>query len=124
MANNIKCVLCKTEYEYCSGCRKHRLEPIWKKLYCSENCKNIFTALNDYSFKKATKEETKELLSKCDLSLDLNDYYRGEIEEIMSKPKRGFRQKANIIDEVIDVELVEETKECLEEESNGVVIAE
>lgn len=117
-----KCVLCGKEYEYCPSCPKDKSKALWHKLYDSENCRNIFTALNDYSFKLVTKEEAKELLSKCDLTLELNDHYRGEIDEIMSKSKRGLRAKINIVDEAsVEAELV---KEEAKEEPDGVVTVE
>ena len=119
-----KCVLCGKEYEYCPNCPKDSRKPLWHKLYHSENCRNIFEALNNYNFKLATKEETQEILSKCDLSIELNDHYRGEIEAIMPK-KRGMRAKVMIVDEVVpEAEPVEEIKEEAEEEPNGVVITE
>ena len=80
-----KCVLCGKEYEYCPSCPKDARKPLWHKLYHSENCRNIFEALNNYNFKLATKEETKEVLSKCDLTIELNDHYRGEVNEIMTE---------------------------------------
>jgi len=105
-----KCVLCGKEYEYCPNCPKDSRKPLWHKLYHSENCRNIFESLNNYNFKLATKEETQEILSKCDLSIELNDHYRGEIDAIMPK-KRGTRAKIEIIDEAI----VEVQPEAIEE---------
>ena len=120
-----KCVLCGKEYEYCPGCPKDYRKPLWHKLYHDENCRNIFEELNNYNFKLATKEETKDILSNCDLTIELNDHYRSEIEAIMSKPKRGMRAKAEIIDEVmLEPEFIEEVKEEVQEEPNGVVITE
>ena len=117
-----KCVLCKKEYEYCPNCTKDSRKPLWYKLYCSDNCHNIFEALNNYNFKLSTKEDTQAILSKCDLTLELNDHYRGEINEIMLKSKRGLRAKVNIIDEV-SVE-ADSIKEEAQEEPDGVVTIE
>lgn len=87
--NNMRvCVLDKKQYKYCSSCRDDVHKPTWHKLYCSENCKNIFTALNNFNFGLITKEEAKEALSKCDLTIELNDHYRGEIEALMAEPKK------------------------------------
>ena len=87
-----KCVLCGKEYEYCPSCPKDKDKALWHKLYDNENCRNIFEALNNYNFKLATKEETKMILSRCDLTVELNDHYRGEINAIMAEPKKTKSQ--------------------------------
>ena len=121
MKNNRKCILCGKEYSYCgSGCRGDAGKPTWMKLYCSENCKNIFSALNDYNFKLIDKTQAQERLSACDLSIKLNDHYRSEIEDITAKPKHGLRLKAGVIDEAMP----EDIKEEAQEELDGVVTIE
>ena len=126
-----KCTLCGSKYEYCPNCSKDRSKPMWYKLFDGENCHNIFNALNDYKFKLISKEEAQERLAQCDLNITLNDYYRGELEAIMAKPKRGSRVKMPIVDEVIPEEVISEVVEIIEthieeanEEPDGVVIAE
>ena len=130
-----KCILCGTEFNYCKYCPKDAKKEVWHTLYDTENCKNISKALTDYNFKRINKEEAHALLKECDLSLDLNDHYRGEINEIMAKPKRGSRAKAQIVDEaipepeVVEVQevieqIIEEVKEEAEEDLCGVVTIE
>lgn len=97
------CVLCGREYNYCPNCAKDRSKPTWHKLFDNENCKDIFNILNDYTFELSTKEEAKELLSKCDIAIELNDHYRNEINAIMAEPKKTKQVKK--------VEEVEEVKE-------------
>ena len=119
-----KCLVCGNEYTYCRSCPKDARKETWYALYDNENCKNISQALTDYNFNKITKEEAKELLSKCDLSINLKEYYRNTLEVVMAKPKRGMRAKAMLVDEVMP-EVIEEIKEDIkEEEPNGVVIEE
>ena len=60
------------------------------------------------------------MLSNCDLSINLRDYYRNALDIVMAKPKRGTRSKILVVDEVIQ----EENKEEVQEELDGVVIAE
>lgn len=85
---NRKCILCKQDYSYCTSCRDDANKPTWMKLYCSENCKNIFTALNDFNFKLIDKDQAKERLSKCNTSIKLNEHYRNEINTIMREDKK------------------------------------
>lgn len=87
MAQNRKCVLCGKEHEYCPNCPSDKNKALWHKLFCSENCKNIFNALNDYNFKIIAKKEAQEALSKCDLTIELNDHYRNEINAITTEPE-------------------------------------
>ena len=115
-----KCILCGKEYEYCPSCRKDAKKETWYAIYDSENCKNISKALTDYNLKRITKEEANETLSTCDLSIKLNDHYRSEIEEIMTKPKRGLRVKAGVIEE----DIFEDVKKEVQESLNGVVTIE
>ena len=120
-----KCILCGKEYSYCKSCAKDAKKELWHTLYDVENCRNISQALTDYNFKRIDKNTARELLSMCDLSIELNDHYRGEINEIMSKPKRGMRAKVMIVDEAIQEEaVVEEVKEEAKEEPIGVVETE
>ena len=100
-----KCVLCGKEYEFCPTCNKDKHKPLWYKLYHDENCKSIFEALNNYNFELATKEEAKEILAKCDLSIELNDRYMHEINSIMEEPKKSKQSKK--VEEVTEVEEVE-----------------
>ena len=86
---NRKCILCKQGYSYCTSCRDDSHKPTWMKLYCSENCKDIFTTLNDFNFKLIDKDQAKEQLSKCDLTISLNDHYRGEIKAIINEVKKA-----------------------------------
>ena len=84
-----KCTLCKKDYSYCPNCTKDKSKPTWHRLFCCENCRNIFNALNQYNFKLISKEETQSLLRKCDLSKvdELSEHYRNEINAIMTEPE-------------------------------------
>ena len=115
-----KCIVCGKEYSYCRSCPKDAKKETWYALYDNENCKNISQALTDYNFNRITKEEAKELLSKCNLSIKLNEYYHNALETVMAKPKRGTRAKVMIVDEVMP----EGIKEEVQEELNGVVVEE
>lgn len=84
------CVLCGKEYHYCPSCYKDKDLAPWHIIYCSDNCKDVFETLNDYNFKKISKQIAKQQLSKCDLS-KLEEYSDGSkdlISEIMGKDKK------------------------------------
>lgn len=104
-----KCILCGKDYKYCPSCPKDAKKETWYAIYDSENCKNISKALTDYNLNKIFKDEARKVLSACDLSIQLDDIYRNEINEIIAesepvvevKPKRNKRKS---IDEVVAVE--------------------
>ena len=68
MANNRICIACGKEYEYCGFCPKSLNLPVWKNIFDTENCKNIFEIASDYAQNMITKERAKERLLCCDLS--------------------------------------------------------
>ena len=103
-----KCILCGKKYEYCPGCPRDAKKETWYAIYDNENCKNISKALTDYNLNQITKDEAREALSKCDLSIQLDDHYRNEIDVIMAKPKRGMRTKIQIFDEIAAEPVLEE----------------
>lgn len=125
-----KCILCGKKYEYCPNCSRDAKKEPWHTIYDSENCRNISKALTDYNLNKITKEAARDALSKCDLSVELNDHYRSEIDAIMTepkpvvefKPKRSAKAKIKPIDEPIVIDEVKE--EEVFEPFDGVVITE
>lgn len=62
------CVVCSTNYTYCSGCHEYIKHPRWMTIYHNENCKDVFNITSDYLAGKLDKNAAKEMLDKCDLS--------------------------------------------------------
>lgn len=113
------CILCHKEYKYCSTCRKDAKQEIWRMLYDTENCKNISKALTDYNLGKIAKEEVRECLSQCDLTIELPENYRNEINSLMAKPRRASKPKVEVVEEqpvvVEEAPVVEEQPPVAEE---------
>lgn len=124
------CIVCGKEYRYCKSCTKHAKKETWHVLYDSKNCKNISQILTDYDLNRISKEEAKDALSKCDLSIKLQEYYNNILNVVMAKPKRITRPKVEVEEQPVAVEeqsaiekiqpIVEEAKE----EPIGVVLTE
>ena len=109
-----KCILCGKEYTYCPSCPKDAKKESWYAIFDNENCKNISKTLTDYNLNIISKAEACHALLACDLSINLNDHYRNEINAIIEKPKRGKRTELNVLDEI---SIVEESHEVVLEEN-------
>ena len=110
-----KCILCGTEYTYCPGCPKDATKESWYAIFDNENCKNISKALTDYNLNKISKSEARHALLACNISIELNDHYRNEINAIIERPKREKRVELNVFDEIATVE---ESHEVVIEKEN------
>jgi len=91
------CICCGTEYKYCPSCTKDRYKPTWYALYCSENCKTIFDAANDYGFGLKTKEEAKAIIENCDLTNleSFKEIVKNDVNKIIEvvEPKKADAPK-------------------------------
>ena len=63
-----ECYLCGEKYSYCPTCSQDKSKPTWMIEFHEENCKTIFQACTDFNMKFLTKDEAKEVLSKCNLT--------------------------------------------------------
>lgn len=68
MANNRVCLTCGKAYEYCGACPTSKNLPMWKNLFDTENCKNIFETVSDFAQNAITKEKAASDLATCDLT--------------------------------------------------------
>ena len=112
MALDRKCVICpdKHHYKYCNNCSGYNPIETWRFVFCSQNCREIYRILSDYSSKQITIEEAKEALRKCDLS-DLEFYQKSikkSIQDIL-----GLEE----VTETTEDENIEE-KEIIKTEEN------
>ena len=92
MANNRICLVCGKAYEYCGLCDGKHL-PIWMNLYHDNNCKQIFDAANNYIHGLSTKEQSRELLSGCNLNFEIKDSIQKAINEIMADEKSASAEE-------------------------------
>lgn len=79
------CVMCAKEYEYCNSCGA--APKLWKNIFCSENCRDIYDVLNKYDGKLITKEDGTERLKAFDLSVvpKFNDRFKALANELTPK---------------------------------------
>ena len=88
MALDRKCIVCpdKHHYKYCSNCSGYNSKETWRFLFCSQNCKEIYSIATDFVNGKLTGLEAKHKLEKLDLS-DLEFYHsviKKNIEDILA----------------------------------------
>ena len=62
------CLLCKKDYEYCSGCSKFKHLPTYMNIFCGENCKTIYEVMNNYESGSIDIDTAKKQLDELDTS--------------------------------------------------------
>ena len=95
---NRKCIICGTRYSYCPHCSEDANKPTWMAIFCGENCKDIYTTLDDFRDGRMSKEDAQVVLNGLDLS---------PIEKL---PK-NFQEIFNEIIVKKDIEAMDETVE-------------
>ena len=93
-----QCVMCSKKYEHCSHCGS--APQLWKNIFCSENCRDIYNVLNKYDGKLITKKDGIEMLKGLDISVasKFNDRFKKLAEELTPKkeapkPKKKTENK-------------------------------
>lgn len=109
---NAVCSICNTPYHICPDCSTTTSFTPWKKIVCSPNCYKIFVSLSGNTNGYADKAETKEKLSKCDLS-NLDSFepnVKSAIKDIMKEEKvqKSRRKKGIEISEPVETEVNEQ----------------
>jgi len=114
MRGDRKCILDSKQYNYCPHCNHDNPNETWRYLFCSENCREIYKILEDWTGKKISSDDAKQKLVLHELpSLDqIQPSLRKNIEDINAsaqtiltnriveeKPKRRGRKKKTIVNE-------------------------
>lgn len=97
--NNKTCILCGKVYSFCNRCEEFDHLPRWMAIYCSDNCRNIFSTLTEYNAGNITKEQAAVELSKCDLSdkEHFHHFNQKKIDEIFDvKDEKVNDEKSNV----------------------------
>lgn len=70
MAHERKCMMCGTEYKYCSHCNDFDPTESWKYLYHDKKCKAIANIWYAYRGNEISKEEAKARMSEYKPNID------------------------------------------------------
>ena len=67
--DNKVCILCNTHYKYCEGCpSKYNVNETWRNIFCSEECRDIYSIYDSLKANKTTDAEAGKMLRKYDAS--------------------------------------------------------
>lgn len=67
--DNKVCILCNTHYKYCEGCpSKYNVNETWRNIFCSEECRDIYSIYDLLKANKTTDAEAGKMLRKYDAS--------------------------------------------------------
>ena len=94
MAKSMRtCKICGKQYEYCGHCPgKNTIEP-WRNLYCSENCREVFSTFDKYASKKITATEAKDKLKILGFNpTKVREIHKAIISEIFENGKEETKQ--------------------------------
>ena len=116
------CCVCKRSYHYCPTCLSDMNKPTWMGVFCCENCRDVYNTLNDYRYKKLSKEEALQKLEKLDLSETdkLPSNFKDMLNEILSLEfkKAKSQEKEDTIDDSIledfSVGIIDQENETVE----------
>lgn len=113
MAQNRTCIVCGTNYKYCNSCANANKEPAWKRIYCSEGCKEIAEIVNDLKGNKINKSSARIKLSKF-RNKSLINFYADIVNEINYVEPVKFEESIEL--EIPVVETSSIVEESIEEE--------
>lgn len=115
------CSVCKRPYHYCPTCMSDANKPTWMAVFCCENCKDIYNAINDYRYKSLSKKDALNKLNTLDLSPvdklpeNFKSIFKEIFEESNIKETKIELITEEIVEEVINESIlepvVEDTKE-------------
>lgn len=107
--NKRQCIVCPTKhlYEYCPACGKGDPSKKWMFTFCSENCKDIYSILENYSKSNIDAIKAKDELSKYDLSD--KDNYIGTLKKLVDE----INEKTVVKKTVEAVEIPKEDSESI-----------
>ena len=113
MAKTKVCTVCGSKYEYCSHCDSNNIKNMWRSLYCSENCRDIYDVCGKYVAGKLTKVEAYNILKDLDTSKDIRlNGVKKNVTEIMGTAKTIPTVETPVENEPVVIEeptMVEET---------------
>ena len=94
--NMRKCVVCGTEYEYCSTCSRHKSKAKWMNTFHDEKCKNIYDICVQYNANMLTKTEAQEALAAYDLADTscFKEHIQKDLVNIFAKEPKSKISKA------------------------------
>ena len=88
MAKLRTCKICGKQYEYCGHCPSKNLIEPWRNLYCSENCRDSFEVMGQYSVGKMSATEAREKLESFGItSAKVREVHKATISKIFKEGK-------------------------------------
>ena len=106
------CCVCHKEYSFCLCNPEDRNKPTWYFAYCSENCKDIYSATSDYENGNISADEAKTQLDRLDLSQIAN------FGESYQKAIMKINKNATPIEKVVEV--IKENESVISDESTDI----
>ena len=119
---NRTCGICGKRYSYCGSCKVDSNKPTWMAVFCSDNCKKLYDVINDYRYKKLSKEKAFSKLNELNLS-DIDNLpknFRDYFTEIMTVEEKAIclistEKTEHISEEFVKDEIIDDSNIIISE---------
>jgi len=120
MAHERRCMMCGTEYKYCSHCNNYDPKETWKYLYHDEKCLAISNIWYKYRGNEITKEEARAQMSEYKPNIDnvlkYTSIAANEIREIFDiKEEEPVTEEKQVEEQKVEEQKVEVQQEPKQE---------
>lgn len=99
MAHERKCVVCGKTYQYCPRCKQYETLPKWKLNFDTEECKEVYDAVDKFVFKHITAEGAKKILNNSNVQIK-NDELKKTIASILATEDK--KQQPKKVKEIVN----------------------
>lgn len=88
MTKTKTCTICGTKYEYCGHCDSNNVNNMWRSIYCSENCRDIYDICGKYVSGKYSISDAYDKLKVLDTNKNIAlNGVKKNVEDIMAYGK-------------------------------------
>lgn len=106
MSKKRECLVCGKKYQYCGHCNKNNVVETWKNIYCSKECREVFSICSNFEGGIITQEEAYNKLTELNIQPNqMTKAVRASVDKIMAfkpeeeKPKRRTRRRKKVDEE-------------------------
>jgi hypothetical protein len=102
MSQYKNCTVCGKQFKFCGQCKRVSFDDLWRNVYCSEDCRDIFKTCSKYIGKSITIKDAYNALIKSNVKeKNLQMSVKNTVDEIMEyrepKPVTETKDEESIV---------------------------